>query len=112
MLEPLHLGMPEGYGVHAQQKLLLKTKCNCTGLNSPSRVLLWVRVSDISTAWEVLKEDLHFAFLNIEGHQRPEITQQLQVLLFCKNTSTRNWATSGTRWATWGRRSSEGGCGL
>ena len=36
---------------------LLKKKCKCVGLNTPSRVLLWACVSDIDYCWDELRRE-------------------------------------------------------
>ena len=37
---------------------LLRKKCNRTGLNAPSRILLWKRVCDIEKGWDELRRAL------------------------------------------------------
>ena len=37
---------------------LLRKKCNRTGLNAPSRVMLWARVHDVDQAWEDVRMKL------------------------------------------------------
>ena len=64
---------------------LLKKKCKCVGLNTPSRVLLWACVSDIDYCWDELRRELVGGWngtqrLEIEGRddlQAPEVTQYL-----------------------------------
>ena len=45
-------------GVHMRQKKMLKDKCRCTGLNSPSRVLLWGRTATVNKDWDDLRDFL------------------------------------------------------
>ena len=64
---------------------LLKKKCKCVGLNTPSRVLLWACVSDVDYCWDELRRELVGGWmgtqrLEIEGRddlQAPEVTQYL-----------------------------------
>ena len=53
---------------------LLRKKCNRTGLNAPSRVLLWVRVCDLETTWDEVRRALrtpYFPF-NHDRASEPE----------------------------------------
>ena len=47
-----------GEAVHEQQRELLRKKCSRSGLNAPSRILLWVRVCDIEKVWDELRRAL------------------------------------------------------
>ena len=70
-------GVPEG--VHSRQKKILKDMCRRTGLNQPSRILLWGRTTDLNQDWDDLKDFLKGnRFLPTQdGH--PLITNQLWV---------------------------------
>ena len=48
----------EQHEVHQGQRDLLRKRMRCTGLNSPSRILLWVRVQDVDKAWDDFQEQL------------------------------------------------------
>jgi hypothetical protein len=75
-----------------RQKDMLKTKMRRTGLNAPSQMLLWVRVSDVETYWDEFKRQLggwggrlqtkatieNLALVPIDGKE-PLVTQQLDV---------------------------------
>jgi len=65
--------------VHQDQKNLLRRMMRLSGLNSPSRVLLWVRVQDLDKAWDDFREQLRGwrqEREEIEGTS-PLITQEL-----------------------------------
>ena len=63
-----------------RQKDLLKNKMRRTGLNAPSRMLLWVRVSDIETYWDEFKRQLNGWGGRLPvGTTEPLVTQQLCV---------------------------------
>ena len=61
-----------------RQKDLLRYKMRRTGLNGPSRVLMWVRVDDIDKYWDEFKEQLHGwgGRFQVEDKE-PLVTQQL-----------------------------------
>ena len=62
--------------LHARQKKLLKGRCRRTGLNAPSRVLLWGRSTDLDKDWESIKD---FLKGNRWARDHPLITNQLWV---------------------------------
>ena len=53
---------------------LLRKKCNRTGLNAPSRILLWKRVCDIEKGWDELRRALRtpYAPFSDARHREPE----------------------------------------
>ena len=63
-----------------RQKDMLKEKMRRTGLNGPSRILMWVRVSDIEKYWDEFKRQLGGwgGRLQIDGPE-PLVTKQLVV---------------------------------
>ena len=58
------------------QKELLRNKMRRVGLNAPSRMLLWVHVSDIDKYWDEFKQQLRGYWMRVDGTQ-PLITNQL-----------------------------------
>jgi hypothetical protein len=48
----------EQHEVHQGQKDMLRKRMRCLGLNSPSRVLLWVRVQDLEKRWDEFRDQL------------------------------------------------------
>jgi hypothetical protein len=64
-------------GVHARQKKMLKHNCRRVGLNSPSRVLLWGRTTNVEKDWDGLKDFLKGHRFAVDNH--PLITNQLWV---------------------------------
>ena len=78
MLELRHKpGEEAGHWIQ-RQKDMLKNKMRRTGLNAPSRMLLWARVSDIEKYWDEFKRQLGGwgGRLPVEGTE-PLVTQQL-----------------------------------
>ena len=74
MLDFACLGEGTSTPEHEQQCELLKKKCNRSGLNAPSRVLLWVRVCDLETTWDEVRRALrtpYFPF-NHDRASEPE----------------------------------------
>ena len=47
-----------GEEAHQDQKDVLRRKMRRTGLNSPSLIILWVRVQDVDKSWEAFREQL------------------------------------------------------
>ena len=65
-----------------RRKEMLRNKMRRTGLNAPSRILLWARVSDIDKYWDEFKRQVGGwgGRLPVDaGTAEPLITQQLQV---------------------------------
>ena len=61
-----------------RQKELLRSKMRRTGLNGPSRVLMWVRVDDVDKYWDEFKDQLHGwgGRMQVDGKD-PHVTQQV-----------------------------------
>jgi len=80
MLELRHKDGEEAGHWIQRQKDMLRNKMRRTGLNAPSRMLLWARVSDIDTYWDEFKRQLGGwgGRLPIDGTE-PLVTQQLVV---------------------------------
>ena len=80
--QPCFLQLPRtGEDVRKNQKEMLKKKGRHTGINQPSRVLLWVRVDDIDKYYDLFREQLRGWLQEreeIDGVQ-PEITNELWV---------------------------------
>ena len=63
-----------------RQKDVLKKRMKRFGLNTPSRMLLWLRVPDLDAAWDELVEHLrgHGTFMSKAG-TIPLVTLQMQL---------------------------------
>jgi hypothetical protein len=57
--------------LNEDQIYLLRRKLGRTGLNTPSRVLLWVRVDDIDRAWDNFREQLRGWLHQRDGIEGP-----------------------------------------
>ena len=63
-----------------RQKDALKRRMKRSGLNTPSRVLLWVNVEDLEQTWDELVEHLRgFGSFMSSAGTAPLIAQQLQL---------------------------------
>ena len=61
-----------GEALQEQQCELLKKKCSRSGLNAPSRILLWVRVCNIEKAWDELRRALRTPYAPFSNDRASE----------------------------------------